>query len=386
VKRLTRSVTSSVPAASILASVVPFLSVLLLAANICACTGTTDGLSGQSSNPKNFSSSDLKKNSKPNRPSSQEVSQLYQEERYKEVISWIELALEELPDDGSNMEKRAQLRSMLRLAKAKSLVARFHGKMRDIKEQSILDKQIPGLVITQTYGTVFLSHNENRQKVFTGESVYFGPTFFVREKSGLEITSENGEMIRAVDSTAFFFDGNRSIHFHEGTILLHLAKDAESFRVEAPLASVTLRAKKAATALISVTTSGGLKIIANERDMTIVLSDDDETKLRPGELVFALPEPQGLSRKMDVELTTILMTADLLTGFEDPVPFSGSLRLAAVVQAQRIKGRFRAVVGDVMTGDNFQVKVVEEKEKEGESKKKGGLSKFFRGILGHDEQ
>ena len=146
-----------------------------------------------------------------------------------------------------------------------------------------------------------------------------------------------------------------------------------------------LSPEKASTVLVSVTTSGGLKIIANERDL-MVSSKDQELKLRPGELIFALPEQQVLSRKMDVELTTILMTADLLTGFEEPVPFSRSLRLAAAMQARRIKGRYRAVVGDVESEGNFQVKVIEdeesedEAEKDEETKKKGGISRFFSGF------
>jgi hypothetical protein len=134
-----------------------------------------------------------------------------------------------------------------------------------------------------------------------------------------------------------------------------------------------------------VTTTGGLKLIANERDMTVALNKK-EMKLRPGELVFALPEPQGFSRTMDVELSTILMTADLLAGFEEPVPFSRSLRLAAAMQARRIKGRFRAVVGDVESSDNFQVKVIEKEDAEEDLKKdekpekQRGSSGFLRGF------
>lgn len=192
-------------------------------------------------------------------------------------------------------------------------------------------------------------------------------------------------MIRSVDTSAFSFTGQRAIRLNEGSILLHLPKNALPFHVDGPLAGVKLSTEKASTVLVSVTTSGGLKIIANERNL-MVASRDQELKLRPGELVFALPEPQALSRKMDVELSTILMTADLLTGFEEPVPFSRSLRLAAAMQARRIIGRFRAVVGDVESEGNFQVKVIEDEEPEDETKKdeetikKGGISRFFRGF------
>ena len=384
-KRSNRNVATPQGVANVLSLVVLCVCLSLLALSLASCTATSEALVGGASTEKTpLSVSGDKKEPETSVAQTQDASQLYQEKRYQEVVLLIEAELKDLPDVPENAERREKFLSMLRLAKAKLLLARYQGQLNEIKEKALRSKEIAGLVITQTYGTIWRSEYQERRKASTGGSVYLGSTFFVREKSGLEITSEDGEMIRAVDSSVFSFFGNRGIRLNEGTFLLHLPKGAESFRVEAPLAEATFWSKKASTALISVTTSGGLKIIANERDLTVTLSKGGETKLRPGELVFALPEPQGLSRKMDVELSTIIMTANLLTGFEEPVPFNSSLRLAAAIQAQRIKGRFRAVVGDVKTDDDFQVKVVPEDE-EAEPDKKGGLSKFFQGILGRDQ-
>ncbi len=316
------------------------------------------------------------------------VVKLYQEKRFKETVVMVEETLTELPDVAVNEAIREKLLSMRRLAKAKMIVATYRDQLKEIKEETLRRKMIAGLVITQTYGTVLQRESEERREATAGGSVFLGTTFFVRKESGLEITSENGEMIRSVDSSVFSFTGNRSVRVNEGSILLHLPKGSPPFRMDGPLAGVTIESDKASTALVSVTTSGGLKIIANERDLKASLAKGVEIKLRPGELAFALPEPQGFSRKMDVELSTILMTADLLTGFEEPVPFSRNLRLAATMQARRIKGRFRAVVGDVKTADEFEVKVIDkddqekEAEKSAKPEKKRGISRFFRGIRG----
>ena len=362
-----------------------YLPVLLLCVVGLSCSATGDSFFGFPSPRDIHLTQAPSKEPKTAAVYVREAALLYQEERFKEAVVAIEAALVELPDNSGNEERREKLISMLRLAKAKVLLANYREQIVEIEDDVIRRKAISGLVVTQTYGTVWQSDDGKRRKVLMGGNVPAKATFFVREESGLEITSEGGEMIRSVDSSAFTFVGERCVRLNEGSILLHLPKEAAPFRVDGPLVEVNCSSVKASTILISVTTSGGLKLISNERDMTVHL-DDAVIKLKPGELVFALPEPQGFSRTMDVELSTILMTADLLAGFEEPVPFSRSLRLAAAMQARRIKGRFRAVVGDVETSDNFQVKVIEKEEPEEDKVKdekpesKRGPSRFQRGF------
>ena len=84
-------------------------------------------------------------------------------------------------------------------------------------------------------------------------------------------------------------------------------------------------------------------------------------ELRPGQLVFALPK--GYSRKMYVELSTLIATADLLTAFEEPPNYYKRLKTEALVQALRTRRRYRTVVGDVKGTDSFEVEVLREDEK-----------------------
>jgi len=387
VKSSTRNATRTIGAVNLPRRSGIFLLVLPLCLGAVSCAATGDSFFGFPA-PRDGQLKEVPiKEPKTATVHVRRAARLYQEERYEEAVAAVEAALAELPDVPQNGDLREKLLSMHRLAKAKALLANYRERINEIEDASIRRQALPGLVVTQTYGTVWQSDDGKRRKVLLGGNVTAKSTFFVRGESGLEITSEKGGMIRAVDSSAFTFSADRCVRLNEGSILLHLPKDAPPFRLEGPLVGVNCSSEKASTILASITTSGGLKIIANERDLTVSLRDE-EIKIRPGELVFALPDPQGLSRKMDVELSTILMTADLLTGFEEPVPFSRSLRLAAAMQARRIKGRFRAVVGDVETGDNFQVKIIEKEESEDDAKKddkpekKKGSSRFQRGFGG----
>ena len=81
----------------------------------------------------------------------------------------------------------------------------------------------------------------------------------------------------------------------------------------------------------------------------------------PGELTFALPE--GFSRKMNVELSTLMVTANLITAFGEPPSYMKKLRQQAMLQAMRTNKRFRTVVGDVKGNENFELKVLREEER-----------------------
>jgi hypothetical protein len=83
------------------------------------------------------------------------------------------------------------------------------------------------------------------------------------------------------------------------------------------------------------------------------------TSLRPGQLIFSLPD--SFSRKMSVELSTLMVTSKLMTGFDEPPVFLKKLKQQALIQALRTKKRFKTVVGDAKTNSDFQIQVLEEK-------------------------
>jgi hypothetical protein len=113
--------------------------------------------------------------------------------------------------------------------------------------------------------------------------------------------------------------------------------------------------------MIGITTNGGLKMISLLGEVELRRTGENLLKLRPGQLVFVLPK--GYSRKMYIELSTLIATANLLTIFEEPPLYYKRLKTEALVQALRTKRRFRTVVGDVKGRDSFEMKVLQEDQK-----------------------
>lgn len=63
---------------------------------------------------------------------------------------------------------------------------------------------------------------------------------------------------------------------------------------------------------------------------------------------------------MNVELSTLIVTSNLLTDFPTPPIYHAKLRQQAMLQAMRTKKKFRTVVGDVKGRENFELKILEE--------------------------
>jgi hypothetical protein len=148
---------------------------------------------------------------------------------------------------------------------------------------------------------------------------------------------------------------------HSGAYLLRANEDDGEIRIEAPFAEVDMSGDDPFAVMIGITTNGGLKMIGLLGEVELRRSGEDLQKLRPGQLVFVLPK--GYSRKMYIELSTLITTADLLTAFKEPPPYYKRLKTEALVQALRTKRRFRTVVGDVKGIDSFEMKVLREDEK-----------------------
>ena len=67
----------------------------------------------------------------------------------------------------------------------------------------------------------------------------------------------------------------------------------------------------------------------------------------------------GFSRKMSIELSTLMVTSKLMTAFDEPPNYYKKLKQQALIQALRTKKRFRTVVGDAKNNSDFQIKILE---------------------------
>ena len=111
--------------------------------------------------------------------------------------------------------------------------------------------------------------------------------------------------------------------------------------------------------MLGVTTNGGIKIISLLGKVTIDCREDNLI-FSPGDLCFGLPD--GLSRKMSIELSKLMVTSKLITGFEKPLPFMKRINQQAMMQALRTKAEVSYLwFGDVKGTRDFEIKVIEDK-------------------------
>lgn len=262
---------------------------------------------------------------------------------------------------------RLRVEKEFRIAKGRVLVARYKG--RDPNALLPTPPQPPAeepldVKADQVFGTVSLGEGKwkGRYLESTGDDFAFGRRVVVASGAGVELTPRSpfGLGLRAVETASFSFLSAGHLRVHSGAYALRATEDNAKVKVEGPFASFEITSDDRFAVMFGVTTNGGMKVIGLVGDPELRSSGEEPVSLRPGQLVFVLPK--GYSRKMYVELSTLITTARLLTAFEEPPTYYKRLKTEALAQALRTKRRFRTVVGDVKGNDSFEVKVLRDDE------------------------
>ena len=256
---------------------------------------------------------------------------------------------------------RAKVEEAIRLAKGKLLVSRFSQKeIKDERGEKILplDLESKHFRINQVFGKT-IAHKvwQRRENLLSNDFLGEGRILTVLPKSGIEVDeSRMGNFtLRSVNSASITLVDESSIHLHSGACLVHWKRSSIPCTFRSSLTDVKLHSSAPFVVMIGNTTNGGAKIICLLGEVFLELGDQS-AKLIPGELIFALPEE--FSRKMNVELSTLLSTSDLLIGFPYPPVYQNKLLQQTKLQALRTKKRFRTVVGDSKDRKNFELKVI----------------------------
>ena len=259
---------------------------------------------------------------------------------------------------------RIELEKKIRVTKGRLLVSRF--RLGNVKispigqSQQVAPKEPKDFLITQVFGSVLARELwPNRDSLFSNESLGIGRRITVLPNGGIELVSIGaGNMgVRAAKAASFELRKENEVELHSGSCLLNFSGRDPSASVFSPLSDMTMKSNDPFVVMIGVTTNGGMKMICLLGKIT-VQTKNESLKLLPGELCFVLSE--GFSRKMNVELSTLIATSSLLTDFDKPPPYSKRLSQQAMLQAMRTSKRFRTVVGDVKNRDNFEVRVLRE--------------------------
>ena len=255
------------------------------------------------------------------------------------------------------------VRKEIRIAKGRSLVARYQNRsgLKIVRKDELLplSQEPEDILITQRYGTVLAREVWQPKEIQSiGEFVGIGRRLTILPEAGIELYFGDSSKfsLRSVDAASFALPEKKVFDLHSGSFVLSSSGDGNKATIKSPLSTVQVSCETPFALMIGVTTNGGLKFIALLGEPKLEQQKLAASILSPGELVFALPE--GFSRKMSVELSTLMVTSKLMTGFEDPPAYLKKLRQQAMIQALRTRKRYKAVVGDAKNSKDFEIQVL----------------------------
>lgn len=259
-----------------------------------------------------------------------------------------------------------EVEKQIRITKGRSLVARYK-KRSGLKptgknELLSLREETEDIYINQCFGTVLAREIWHPREINRKGAVFgFGRRLTILPSAGVELSIKNGPefTIRSVEAASFALHENQIFDFHSGSFSLYSLEKNTRCTIKSPLVEVSLESEDPFAIMLAVTTNGGIKIIGLLGEIELKQKQQPSISLRPGQLIFSLPD--GFSRKMNIELSTLMVTSKLMTAFEKPPVFFKKLKQQALIQALRTKKRFRSVVGDAKTNSDFQIKVLDEK-------------------------
>ena len=264
-----------------------------------------------------------------------------------------------------NHPLRKKIEEALRVTKGKMVVSKYASRKRsrllsgDDELESIENEPFD-FMLDQVFGKSLARKVwENRDELKEEDPIGFGRTVTVLPDGGVELSANfnPGFFLRSVQAASFSLVSESEISLHSGSYCLYSTHSDLKIKISSTLADVELFSEQPFAMMVGVTTNGGMKVIGLLGRIQLTMGGETK-EIIPGNLVFCLPN--DFSRKMDVELNTLLMTSKLLNSFKKPVLFHKKLNQQALLQALRTKNRYRSTVGDVRGNKNFEVTVFPE--------------------------
>ena len=262
-----------------------------------------------------------------------------------------------------NHPLREKIEEAIRVTKGKLVVSRYAKRKRlpQNTENTLdtLSNEPNDFIVQQVFGKALARGIwENRDNLLKDDFIGIGRTVTVLPDAGIEVTRSILQFFHKVrPGSELFLQSEEHLSLHSGSYCIHTLQEATNLQITSPLVDLEIRSDKAFAFMVGVTTNGGMKLIGLLGRMTLIMNEREE-EILPGQLVFCLPEE--FSRKMDVELETLMVTSKLLNSFPTPVVFHKKLRQQALLQALRTKNRYRSTVGDVRGNKNFEITVFPE--------------------------
>ncbi|MEK9773839.1 MAG: hypothetical protein VW576_09780 [Opitutae bacterium] len=263
-----------------------------------------------------------------------------------------------------NHPLREKIEEAIRVTKGKMVVARYTSRRRVSAQEGdgldVLENEPKDFRVSQVFGAVLARKIwEDRDRLATDEFVGIGRTITVLPKGGIELEENQiGNFnIRSVEAASFTLSTENHLSLHSGSYCIHTIRGPTSLNISSAFTDLQVNSEQPYAFMVGITTNGGMKVIGLLGRISLAMNGEEQ-ELLPGQLVFCLPA--GFSRKMDVELNTLILTSKLLNSFKKAPVFEKKLQQQALLQALRTQNRFRTTVGDVRGNKNFEVKVFPE--------------------------
>lgn len=263
-----------------------------------------------------------------------------------------------------NHPLREKIEEAIRVTKGKMVVARYAARRRGPQnlgdDLQPVENEPADFIIKQVFGTALARKVwDERDKLEVGEYFGIGRTITILPQGGIELEENQNQSfsLRCVEAASFGLPAENQILLHSGSYCIHTLHGSTSLNISSTFVDLEIKSDDPFAFMIGVTTNGGMKVIGLLGKISLAMNGKKEQVL-PGQLVFCLPEE--FSRKMDVELHTLMITSKLLNSFKQPVFFHKKLGQQALLQGLRTQNRYRTTVGDVRGNKNFEVNVFPE--------------------------
>jgi hypothetical protein len=289
------------------------------------------------------------------------------ESKFDEALAFYETGLSHALNFSDKGDMIVEFQSKIRQTKAKSLV--YHFKSDQILARVNRNDLLPAtletkdFIVLQSSGVVSLNRIWTDSKIDNLRNFFgMGRKITVFPKSGIEFIPNGGQKLisRVVGPAGFLQSDSSKIEVYSGIYLFSAKERPSNLIIEYPLGELTIEPSTPFAFILEITTNGGCKIIGLLGELNFNIADKTSVRVAPGELVFAMND--DFSRKMTVELSTLMATSSLFTDFEEPPELFKKMRQQALIQALRTKRHYRALVGDAKTLDDFEVQVLEEED------------------------
>ena len=265
-----------------------------------------------------------------------------------------------------NHPLREKIEEAVRITKGKMVVSKYASRKRSRSLPSgeddleTIENEPFDFEVNQVFGKSLARKVwENRNQLKEEDPVGLGRTVTVLPDGGVELYANfsPGFSLRSVQAASFSLVSESQISLYSGSYCLYSTDSDNKLAISSALTDLGLSSEQPFAMMVGVTTNGGMKVIGLLGRIKLTLNGETK-EILPGNLVFCLPK--DFSRKMDVELNTLLLTSKLLNSFDKPVVFHKRLNQQALLQALRTKNRYRTTVGDVRGNQNFEMTVFPE--------------------------